>query len=197
MKPFLYNSKYENSVEPQKGRGGFIMRKALIAIAGLLILAFSVHAEELIVEMHLTDSAGVGKTIGTITASSSAYGTILTPNLSGLTPGLHGFHVHQKPDCGPGEKGGTMVPGLAAGGHHDPTGSGRHEGPYGSGHLGDLPALYVDEKGEATHPVLAPRIKVSDLVGRSLMIHAGGDNYSDHPKKLGGGGPRVACGIVE
>jgi Cu-Zn family superoxide dismutase len=174
-----------------------MMKRALIVIVGLLIFAFSVHAEERIVEMHLIDSAGVGKTIGTITVSSSASGTILTPNLSGLTPGLHGFHVHQKPDCGPGEKGGAMVPGLAAGGHYDPTGSGRHEGPYGNGHLGDLPALYVNEKGEATHPVLAPRIKVSDFKGRSLMIHAGCDNYSDHPKKLGGGGPRMACGIVE
>jgi Cu-Zn family superoxide dismutase len=45
--------------------------------------------------------------------------------------------------------------------------------------------------------VLAPRIKVSDLKGRSLMIHAGGDNYSDSPQKLGGGGARVACGVIK
>ena len=89
-----------------------------------------------------------------------------------------------------------MVPGLAAGGHYDPAGTGRHEGPYGDGHLGDLPPLYVDGDGRATLPVLAPRLEAGDLKGRSLMIHAGGDNYADHPEKLGGGGARVACGVV-
>jgi Cu-Zn family superoxide dismutase len=173
------------------------MKKLIIAILGLLIASVSAQAEELVIQMHLIDSAGVGKAIGTAKASSSPYGTILTPNLSGLTPGLHGFHVHQNPNCGPGVKQGKKVPGLTAGGHYDPAGAGRHEGPYRNGHLGDLPALYVDEDGKATHPALAPRLKVSDLKGRSLMIHAGGDNYSDHPKKLGGGGARVACGVVK
>jgi Cu-Zn family superoxide dismutase len=90
-----------------------------------------------------------------------------------------------------------MVAGLAAGGHYDPMGAGHHTGPYGDGHLGDLPALYVDAEGKSTHPVLAPRIKVGDLRNRSLMIHAGGDNYSDQPAKLGGGGARIACGVVK
>ncbi|MFQ5544838.1 MAG: superoxide dismutase family protein, partial [Acidiferrobacterales bacterium] len=67
----------------------------------------------------------------------------------------------------------------------------------GEGHLGDLPALYVDGDGNATYPILAPRLRVADLRGRSLMIHSGGDNYSDNPKKLGGGGARMACGVVK
>jgi Cu-Zn family superoxide dismutase len=124
-------------------------------------------------------------------------GIVLIPNLSGLPPGLHGFHVHENPSCAPAEKEGKMVAGLAAGGHYDPAGTGRHEGPYGNGHLGDLPALYVDPDGKATQPVLAPRIKIKDLKGRTLMIHAGGDNYSDVPQKLGGGGARIACGVVK
>ena len=173
------------------------MKKLLITIIGLLVASVSVQAEELVAPMHLTDSAGIGRAIGTVKASSSPYGTVLTPDLKDLTPGLHGFHVHQNPDCGPGEKGGKTVPGLAAGGHYDPAGAGRHAGPYGNGHLGDLPALYVDTNGKAGHPVLAPRLKLSDLKGRSLMIHAGGDNYSDNPKKLGGGGARMACGVVK
>lgn len=173
------------------------MKKLLITIIGLLVAGVSAQAAELVVPMHLTDSAGIGRAIGTVKASSSPYGTVLTPDLKDLTPGLHGFHVHQNPDCGPGEKGGKTVPGLAAGGHYDPAGAGRHAGPYGNGHLGDLPALYVDTNGKAGHPVLAPRLKLSDLKGRSLMIHAGGDNYSDNPKKLGGGGARMACGVVK
>ena len=173
------------------------MKKLLITILGLLVAGVSAQAEERVVTMFLTDSAGVGSAIGTVTASSSPYGTVLTPDLKNLTPGLHGFHVHQNPECGPGKKGGKTVPGLAAGGHYDPAGAGRHTGPYENGHLGDLPALYVDANGKAGHPALAPRLKLSDLKGRSLMIHAGGDNYSDDPKKLGGGGARMACGVVK
>ena len=173
------------------------MKKWIIAIVGLLVIVGAAQAEELVVPMYRIDSAGIGNAIGTVKASSSPYGTILTPDLKGLTPGLHGFHVHQNPDCGPGVTDGKKVPGLAAGGHFDPAATGSHEGPYGNGHLGDLPALYVDANGNASLPVLAPRLKLSDLKGRSLIIHAGGDNYSDYPEKLGGGGARAACGVVQ
>jgi Cu-Zn family superoxide dismutase len=57
--------------------------------------------------------------------------------------------------------------------------------------------LYIATDGKANLPVLAPRLKVIDIKGRSLMIHAGGDNYSDMPVSLGGGGARVACGVVK
>jgi Cu-Zn family superoxide dismutase len=173
------------------------MKIILIAIASLLLTVSAVGAEEMVIEMHQIDSHGIGSVIGTVTASTSAYGTILTPHLSGLTPGLHGFHVHTNPTCNPAQKDNKMVAGLAAGGHYDPSGSGKHLGPYGNGHLGDLPPLYVDADGKATLPVLAPRINLSDLKGRSLMIHAAGDNYSDLPSPLGGGGARVACGVAQ
>jgi Cu-Zn family superoxide dismutase len=54
----------------------------------------------------------------------------------------------------------------------------------------------VAKDGTATGTVLAPRLKLKDVIGHSLMIHEGGDNYSDTPKKLGGGGARIACGSV-
>src|SRR5271157_23685 len=173
------------------------MKKVALIVFCMLLCAFSAYAADLVVPMNLTDSGGIGKPIGTVTVSSSPYGTIFTPNLSGLTPGMHGFHVHQNPNCGPVEKDGKKLAGFAAGGHYDPAGTGRHEGPYGEGHLGDLPALSVDAMGNATLPVLAPRLKIDELHGRSLMIHAGGDNYSDSPQKLGGGGDRVACGVIK
>ena len=66
-----------------------------------------------------------------------------------------------------------------------------------TGHKGDLPAVYVTADGKATYPVLAPRLKVADLAGHALMIHVGGDNYSDHPAALGGRGGRMACGVVK
>jgi Cu-Zn family superoxide dismutase len=170
-------------------------------LVGLLVAVFlmtfgAAGAEEATVTVNRTSDSGIGPAIGTVVVRDTPYGALFTPDLTGLSPGLHGFHVHENPVCGPKEKDGQMVPGLAAGGHYDPAGTGRHAGPYGDGHLGDLPALFVDAQGRSTLPVLAPRLKVSDLKDRSLMIHAGGDNYSDTPEKLGGGGPRMACGVL-
>ena len=149
------------------------------------------------VTMHLVDAQGSGRAIGRIVISESRYGVVFTPELSGLQPGVYGFHVHENPSCGAAEKDGKQVPALAAGGHFDPTGSQTHGTPWGDGHLGDLPALAVSANGHAVNPVLAPRLKLADLKGRSLMIHAGGDNHADHPAPLGGGGARMACGVIE
>ena len=173
------------------------MLKTVVVILCILSLTGFVFAEDMIIKMQLVNEKGVGKEIGMITASDGKYGLLLTPRLSDLPPGLHGFHVHEKPDCSHAMKEGKAVPGLAAGGHYDPAATGKHEGPYRAGHLGDLPALYVSNAGKATLPVVAPRLKAADIKGRSLMIHAGGDNYSDTPASLGGGGARVACGVVK
>lgn len=148
------------------------------------------------VTMRLVNANGVGDIIGLIEFQDTAKGLKIIPNLRGLTEGQHGTHVHQNPDCGPAEKDGKMVPGLAAGGHFDPENTGSHQGPQGEGHLGDLPVLYVDANGEATRSSWAPRLTTGDLRGRAIVIHSGGDNYADLPKKLGGGGSRVACGVV-
>ena len=170
------------------------MIKHLSLATVLAITAASASAQ---VTVNIVDDKGVGAAIGSITASDSKHGLVLTPSLHGLAPGLHGFHVHQNPSCDAKEKDGKMVPALAAGGHFDPAGTNKHGEPWGDGHLGDLPPLYVDSAGNASQPVLAPRLKAADLAGRAIMIHAGGDNHSDHPAPLGGGGARVACGVVK
>ena len=164
--------------------------------AALMWLAVSASAETVVSVLKL-DSKGVGTMLGTVTITESQYGLVFTPNLKGLPSGVHGFHLHENGSCEPAEKDGKMVPGLAAGGHYDPNKAGKHGMPWGDGHLGDLPSMYVDNDGKATTPVLAPRVKVADLKGRALMIHAGGDNYSDQPKPLGGGGARIACGVIQ
>lgn len=143
------------------------------------------------VTMHTVNEDGTGESIGEVQVKETDHGVVFEPDLENLSPGLHGFHVHTNPSCQPSK----ATPAGAAGGHYDPGDADSHGTPWGDGHLGDLPALYVDEEGNATHPVLAPRLEIQDLRGRSLMIHAGGDNYSDHPKPSGGGGARVACGV--
>lgn len=175
---------------------------AVAALATSLACAWAAPASAAPVEipMNLVNADGVGAPIGTISAVDTAGGLQLTPSLSGLPPGQHGFHVHDKPSCEPGpdpDKGGTAAAAFAAGGHFDPGRTGKHEGPKGPGHKGDLPYLTVGADGEANEPMVAPRLKAADLSGHALMIHAGGDDYSDRPTKLGGGGGRIACGVVK
>jgi Cu-Zn family superoxide dismutase len=173
-----------------------IMKTMLILTAALLLAAGNVVAGETTVQMHLLTESGSGENIGRVTISDGSHGLLLIPDLQGLPEGIHGFHIHQKPDCGAVMKEGASIPGLAAGGHIDPFNTESHQGPYGQGHLGDLPALYVDSSGRADLPLLAPRLKTDFLKGRALILHGGGDNYSDVPKKLGGGGARIACGVI-
>lgn len=168
------------------------------AALALAMVPLTGHADESIeVEMHQVSAEGVGESIGTVTVKEHQHGVLLTPELEGLEPGLHGFHLHENPDCEPAEKDGKPTAAAAAGGHYDPEDAGKHEGPFETdGHLGDLPALYVSQQGEANQPELAPRLSFDDFDARSLVIHKGGDNYSDDPEPLGGGGSRVACGVV-
>lgn len=151
---------------------------------------------QLTVTMYKIDAKGVGPEIGTLMFQNTRKGLRIEPALGGLPPGDHGFHIHEKPDCGPAEKDGKMVAGLAAGGHFDPHATGKHMGPEGEGHRGDLPILKVDAEGNATETMFVLRLGVDDLRGHALMIHEGGDNYADQPKPLGGGGARIACGVV-
>lgn len=176
--------------------------KPLLVIFGfitVLIIIISPNialAAQKTVPMYLVDNDGDTQAIGTVKFQDTRYGLLLTPQLKELEPGVHGFHIHEKPSCAPGIKNGQQVAALAAGGHFDPHRTGKHEGPYGRGHLGDLPPLFVTEDGIANVPVLAPRLRVAKVRNRSLMIHMKGDNFSDIPAALGGGGARVACGII-
>ncbi len=171
-------------------------RVRILMVMAVLSCATTAQAD-ITVQMNMVDDQGIGKSIGHVLISETPYGAVFTPSLAGLPPGLHGFHLHENSSCDPKEKDGKMEPAAAAGGHYDPKGSKQHGLPWGEGHLGDLPALVVDTEGKATNPVLAPRLKLSDVKGRALMIHAGGDNYGDRPKPLGGGGDRIACGVIQ
>lgn len=171
------------------------MKMKLMAFSVVLIAGNALA--QTVVPMFKADENGAAGAVGQVSIAESPYGLVFTPAMKGLTPGLHGFHVHQNPSCDPAEQNGKKVPALAAGGHFDPKGSKQHGTPWGEGHLGDLPALFVDAEGQANQPVLAPRLKLSDVAGRSLMLHAGGDNHADHPAPLGGGGARVVCGVIK
>lgn len=176
-----------------------VIKKMFVLSCVLPVFACTsgVSPADMTITLNQVDEKGVGNPVGSITVSESPYGLVFTPTLQGLSSGLHGFHVHVNPDCGAAEKDGKMTAAMAAGGHFDPDNTNHHGSPWGDGHLGDLPPLYVDSHGAAMQPVLAPRLKLADLKGHSLMLHGGGDNHADHPAPLGGGGIRMACGVIK
>lgn len=161
------------------------MKHIFCFTAGVLMLS-CVHAQQATATLYNTD--GSNKPLGTVTFENGQYGLMIKTDLKELPQGIHGLHLHQNASCADS--------GMAAGGHYDPNQSNSHQGPYGHGHLGDLPVLAVDSAGMANTVLLAPRLKVNDLKGLTLMVHAGGDNYSNTPP-LGGGGARIACGIIK
>ncbi len=142
--------------------------------------------------MHRLSPKGVGKKVGYVYLSDSPDGLLLQADLRGLPPGEHGFHIHEFGDVEP--KDGT--PGGMAGQHYDPGKTGKHLGPYRNGHKGDLPYLVVDRAGYCTEEVIAPRLRLREVKNRALIIHSGGDNYSDYPLKNGGGKSRIVGGII-
>jgi Cu-Zn family superoxide dismutase len=115
----------------------------------------------------------------------------VTVKMSGLAPGGHGFHVHEKGDC-------SAPDATSAGGHFNPTGQ-----PHGSPdsrerHVGDLPMLQADASGEArltaTIPGMSLRGGKTDIVGKALIVHAAPDDFKTQP--TGNSGARVACGVI-
>ena len=186
----------------------------LVAAAGALLLAGCVANEDtdagsaalasgarvgaggVKVSFRRVTAEGLGDEIGTALVMDSRAGLRFEFALGGLPAGAHGLHVHDKGDCGPGMKDGKMAAGVAAGGHFDPAATGKHAGPFGDGHKGDLPLLDVDQDGNATGMVSALHLSLSNVRGHAIIIHANGDNFSDQPKPLGGGGERIACGVV-
>jgi len=142
--------------------------------------------------VHILSPKSVGEKIGYITFSDSPNGLLIEPDVKGLPPGKRGFHIHEYGNLEPKDG----KPGGMAGQHYDPMQTGKHLGPYRNGHLGDLPVLVVNRDGTANTPSVAPRLTLDDVVGRSIIIHSGGDNYSDFPVVNGGGKSRIAGGVI-
>jgi Cu-Zn family superoxide dismutase len=116
---------------------------------------------------------------------------IVTAQVSGLSPGGHGFHIHEKGDCSSGD-------GMSAGGHFNPTGM-PHGSPSSSQHHGgDMPMLVADAYGNATLTAALDVVTIgsgsTSIVGRSVIVHKAPDDYTTQP--TGNSGARVACGVI-
>ena len=133
-----------------------------------------------------------GNTVsGTVDFVQRSGKVLVTARVSGLSPGNHGFHIHEKGDCSSGD-------GLSAGGHFNPLAQ-PHAHPGTSGrHAGDMPMLVADTSGNATLTaeldVMTIGEGATDIVGRGLIVHKDPDDFKTQP--TGNAGARVACSVI-
>jgi len=168
-----------------------------LACLGILAVTAPAFADDATATLHMATEKGQGEAVGTVTFTDEDGGVTIKTDLKGLKPGARGFHIHEKGSCDPTEKDGKITPAGAAGGHYDPEKTGKHLGPDGGGHKGDLPVLKVADDGTAKETLHVKGLTASELKDKAVMVHAGGDNYSDLPEALGGGGGRIACGVIK
>jgi Cu/Zn superoxide dismutase len=109
----------------------------------------------------------------------------------------HGIHVHEGNSCAATtDKDGKVVPAGGAGPHFDPKKTNSHKGPDGDGHAGDMPNLKVLSDGSGVLMTSTKRFTIDQLNGRTVILHANPDNYTDTPPN-GGSGARIACGVIK
>ena len=125
---------------------------------------------------------------GTATFTQVGGDVHVVANLSGLSPGKHGFHIHQKGDL--------SDPALAsAGGHYNP-GNHKHGGPdTPEHHAGDMGNVTADESGHAMVDVTLHDTQLDALVGKGVIVHAGEDDMKTDP--AGNSGGRIAGGVID
>jgi len=115
-------------------------------------------------------------------------------DLSGISPGTHAIHLHEKGDC-------SAEDASSAGGHWNPTGA-QH------GHIGDTEEFHYGdignfEAGEDSTAHIETTIDIwtiggdetSNILGKGVIVHAGEDDYTSQPS--GAAGARIACGVLQ
>jgi superoxide dismutase, Cu-Zn family len=128
---------------------------------------------------------------GTVTLTEMKDGTVeVVVNLAGVPPGVHGFHIHDKGDCGDN--------GNAAGGHYNPSAVAHGSPAADPHHAGDWGNVTADGDGNVNTRFVSRSVSVKEgsmtAVGHAIILHGNPDDLTTQP--TGNAGPRIACGIV-
>jgi Cu-Zn family superoxide dismutase len=139
----------------------------------------------------LTGTKGHESVTGTVEFVAQEGGVLVTAHLEGLTPGDHGFHIHEKGDC-------SAPDGASAGGHFNPS-SHKHGAPDAAEHHeGDLGNLTAGKDGKADKTMTLTDVTLGDgansVVGKGFIVHDKKDDLTTQP--TGNAGARVACGVI-
>jgi Cu-Zn family superoxide dismutase len=156
----------------------------------LCALAAFAHAQDVTKAVAKLDSKSGSKVTGTVTFAKMGDEVQVVADVQGLTPGKHGFHIHEKGDC-------SAPDASSAGGHFNPMHQ-HHGGPTSAEHhVGDLGNIEADASGKA-HLDWKGKMNLTgtaSVVGKSVVVHDKEDDLKTDP--AGNAGPRVACGVIE
>ena len=139
-----------------------------------------------------TGAISPNPTMGKVIFMPLGHGVRVSGEVHGLQPGTeHGFHIHEKGDCGDN--------GNASGGHFNPSGGTHGKFAAPGSHAGELPSLVADAGGVAkfsvdVHAISLTEGATNNVVGRAVVVHRDRDDFTTQP--AGNSGPRVACGII-
>jgi Cu-Zn family superoxide dismutase len=170
--------------------GGSMKKFVLFSISTLLAASCASMATGPSATATIAPTSG-NTAAGSVQFVELADGSVdVTVNLTGVPAGVHGFHVHEKGDCGDN--------GNAAGGHFNPTGH-QHGAPSEASHAGDFGNVTADAQGVVSTRFNTRSISVSagptTAVGHAVILHANPDDLATQP--TGNAGGRIACGVVE
>jgi superoxide dismutase, Cu-Zn family len=161
---------------------------ALIAIALTLTLgnAFAQEPTKAIAVLH---SASGSQVTGTVTFTKTGDTVQVVADITGLTPGKHGFHIHEFGDC-------SAADASSAGGHFNPTKKPHGAPDAAERHAGDMGNLEADSTGKAHLELKENILKLSgenSILGRGVIVHEKVDDWS---QPTGNAGGRLACGVI-
>jgi Cu-Zn family superoxide dismutase len=162
-----------------------------LGVLSLIVTAFAAAAPQPVTKAvaRLQPLAGSGVS-GTVTFTKTAAGVKVEAQLSGLSEGMHGFHVHEFGDC-------SAPDGSSAGGHFNPAGA-AHAGPMDAHrHAGDMGNVIAGKDGTARLEYVDAQASLegpNSILGRGVIVHAKPDDLKTQP--TGNAGGRVACGVV-
>jgi Cu-Zn family superoxide dismutase len=129
---------------------------------------------------------------GTVHFYETPKGIHVVAKVSGLTPGKHGFHVHDKGDC-------SAPDATSAGGHFNPTGA-KHGGPNDAErHAGDFGNITADASGNAKFEITDNHISFNgpnSIIGKGVIVHEKEDDLKTQ-QPPGNAGKRIACGNIQ
>jgi Cu-Zn family superoxide dismutase len=139
------------------------------------------------------ESKSNSKVTGIATFTEKNGKVTFVAKISGLQPGIHAIHIHEKSDC-------SAADGSSAGGHWNPTF--KKHGKWGveEYHKGDIGNFTADEKGNGTITLTTDEWSIGgedatkDILGKGLIVHQGADDFVSQP--AGNAGARVACSAI-
>lgn len=161
-----------------------------IALSVFLILTVvSCNSKTQKAEAILESKSGSNVT-GKITFTKEGNNMKIVADINGLTPGKHGFHIHEKGDC-------SAPDGSSAGGHFNPKSMPHSGHESAERHEGDLGNIIADESGKAHLEITDIMMTFEgeeSIVGKSVIVHEKEDDLTTQP--TGNAGGRVACGVI-